>query len=78
MEQRKSDRLLLIGVIVLFTVGNTMSMAVVERTRETVYAVFVVHPVKHTLIHAVPLRRLISGDPHANVLTAAPARRPVR
>lgn len=49
----------------------------VERTRETVYAVFVVHPVRHTLIHAVPLRRLISGDPHANVLTAAPARRPV-
>ncbi len=49
----------------------------VECTRETVYAVFVVHPVRQTLIHAVPLRRLISGDPHANVLTAAPARRPV-
>jgi magnesium transporter len=47
----------------------------VERTRETVYAVFVTDPVKQTLVHAVPLRRLISGDPHANVLTAAPARR---
>ena len=49
----------------------------VERTRETVYAVYVVHPAKQTLIHAVSLRRLISGDPHANVLTAAPARKPV-
>jgi magnesium transporter len=47
----------------------------VERTRETVYAVFVVEPLRQTLIHAVPLRRLISGDPHANVLTAAPARK---
>ena len=50
---------------------------VVERTRETVYSVYVVDPVEHTLIQAVTLRRLISGDPDANVLTAAPARRPV-
>ena len=49
----------------------------VERTRETVYSIFVVDPIKKTLIQAVPLRRLISGDPHANVLTAAPARRPL-
>jgi magnesium transporter len=49
----------------------------VERTRETVYSVFVVDPIKNTLIHAVPLRRLISGDPHAKVLTAAPARKPI-
>jgi magnesium transporter len=49
----------------------------VERTRETVYAIFVVDPIKKTLIHSIPLRRLISADPHANVLTAAPARRPI-
>jgi magnesium transporter len=49
----------------------------VERTRETVYSIFVVDSVKKTLIQAVPLRRLISADPHANVLTAAPARKPV-
>ncbi|WGS17414.1 MULTISPECIES: magnesium transporter [unclassified Bradyrhizobium] len=49
----------------------------VERTRETVYSIFVVDPVKKTLIQAVSLRRLISGDPHADVLTAAPARRPL-
>jgi len=49
----------------------------VERTRETVYSIFVIDPVKKTLIQAVPLRRLISGDPHASVLTAAPARKPL-
>jgi magnesium transporter len=49
----------------------------VERTRETVYSIFVIDPVAKTLIQAVPLRRLISGDPHANVLTAAPARKPL-
>jgi magnesium transporter len=49
----------------------------VERTRETVYSIFVVDPVKKTLVQAVPLRRLISGDPHANIMTAAPARRPL-
>ncbi|MBR0693168.1 magnesium transporter [Bradyrhizobium lablabi] len=49
----------------------------VERTRETVYSIFVIDPVRKTLVQAVPLRRLISGDPHANVLTAAPARRPL-
>ncbi|NEU95361.1 magnesium transporter [Bradyrhizobium uaiense] len=49
----------------------------VERTRETVYSIFVIDPIKKTLIQAVPLRRLISADPHANVLTAAPARKPL-
>lgn len=49
----------------------------VERTRETVYSIFVTDPVKKTLIQAVPLRRLISGDPHASVMTAAPARKPL-
>ncbi|WP_174278550.1 magnesium transporter [Sphingomonas bacterium] len=49
----------------------------VERTRETVYAVYVTDPAGHDLIQAVTLRRLISGDPHAGVLTAAPERRPV-
>jgi magnesium transporter len=55
----------------------TTEFVSVERTRETVYSIFVVDPVKKTLIQAVPLRRLISGDPHANVLTAAPARQPL-
>ena len=49
----------------------------VEHNRETVYSIFVVDPAEHTLVHAVPLRRLISGDPQGNVLTAAPARKPI-
>ncbi|WP_414476158.1 magnesium transporter [Microvirga sp. M2] len=49
----------------------------VERTRETVYAVYVLDSHKHTLVNAVSLRRLIAGDPHANVLTAAPMRKPI-
>jgi len=49
----------------------------VERTRETVYAVYVTDPVRNTLVQAVTLRRLLSGDPHASVLSAAPERKPV-
>ncbi len=49
----------------------------VERTRETVYSIYVLDPAKHTLVHTVPLRRLISGDPDATVLSAASARRPI-
>jgi magnesium transporter len=50
---------------------------IVERTRETVYSVYVLHPATGALVKAVSLSRLISGDPNANVLTAAPARKPV-
>lgn len=49
----------------------------VESTRETVYSIYVTDPAKRTLMHAVPLRRLISGDPHAKVLSAAPDRKPI-
>jgi len=49
----------------------------VERTRETVYSVYVTDPAKHSLVAAVTLRRLISADPNANVLTAAPHRKPL-
>jgi magnesium transporter len=50
---------------------------IVERTRETVYSVYVLHPATGALVKAVSLSRLISGDPNATVLTAAPARKPV-
>jgi magnesium transporter len=49
----------------------------VENTRETVYAIYVLDPDTHALVHAVPLRRLVTGDPNANVLTATSARRPI-
>src|SRR5882757_9611326 len=67
-----------VSVPATWTIAEVLHhIRMVERTRETVYAIFVVDPVKKTLIHSIPLRRLISGDPHANVLTAAPARRPI-
>ncbi len=61
-----------------WTIAQVLNQArMVEHTRETVYSIFVVDPAEGTLVHAVPLRRLISGDPQANVLTAAPARKPI-
>ncbi len=62
-----------------WTIAETLHhIRMVERTRETVYSVFVTDPVRHTLVHAVSLRRLVSGDPHANVLSAAPKRRVIK
>ena len=49
----------------------------VERSRETVYAVYVIDPRRNVLLQAVSLRRLVSSDPHANVVSAAPQRKPV-
>jgi len=68
-----------VSVPATWTIAEVLHhIRMVEHTRETVYSVFVTDPDKHTLVHAVPLRRLISADPHANVLTAAPARKPVK
>jgi len=50
----------------------------VESTRETVYAVFVVDASRQTLVHAVPLRRVISADPRASILSAVPKRRLIK
>jgi magnesium transporter len=49
----------------------------VERSRETVYAIFLIDPRSKVLLRALPLRRLITADPNVSVLQAAPARRPV-
>jgi magnesium transporter len=49
----------------------------VERTRETVYAIYVLDPVTRRLIGAVSLRRLISGEPTASILTLVPTTGPV-
>lgn len=50
----------------------------VESTRETVYAVFVVDPSRQTLVHAVPLRRVIAAEPRASILSALPKRRLIK
>jgi magnesium transporter len=55
-----------------WTIGQTMQhVRVVERTRETIYAIYVLDPQKRTLLQVVTLRRLISGDPEASILTVA-------
>jgi len=43
----------------------------VERTRETIYAIYVLDPQTKRLLQAVPLRRLISAPPEASILSAA-------
>ena len=49
----------------------------VERSRETVYAIYVLDPVTGKLVRAVSLRRLISGDPAAPVASVVPAHKPI-
>ena len=49
----------------------------VERSRETVYAIYVLDSVTRKLVRAVSLRRLISGDPDAPVESVVPAHKPI-
>ena len=61
-----------------WTVAQTLQhVRMVERTRETVYAIYILDPRSKVLLRALPLRRLISANPEDSVLTAAPKRRPV-
>jgi magnesium transporter len=54
------------------TVRQTLDyLRQVERTRETVYAIYVVDPVSKNLVQAISLRRLIAGEPEAPVLSVA-------
>ena len=55
-----------------WTVRQTLDhIRVVERTRETIYAIFVLDPRTRRLLQSIPLRRLISADPDAPILSAA-------
>jgi magnesium transporter len=61
-----------------WTVAQTLQhVRMVERSRETVYAIYVLDPRSKVLLRALPLRRLITADPNVSVLAAAPTRRPV-
>lgn len=52
-----------------WTIGQTLQhLRVVERTRETIYAIYVLDPYKRTLLQVVTLRRLITGEPDASIL----------
>src|SRR5690606_37277174 len=51
-----------------WTVDQTLQhIRAVERTRETVYAIYVLDPYKRTLQQVVTLRRLIAGDSSASI-----------
>ena len=55
-----------------WTVEQTLAyIRQVERTRETIYAIYVLDQVTRRLAGAVSLRRLISGDPPANIMSLA-------
>ncbi|HKS64492.1 MAG TPA: magnesium transporter [Xanthobacteraceae bacterium] len=61
-----------------WTVGQTLEhIRKVERTRETIYAIYVCDPRDNTLLQAVTLRGLVVAEPGAPVLSAARPRRPI-
>src|SRR5215470_10290143 len=67
-----------VSVPATWTVAQTLQhVRMVERTRETVYAIYILDPRSKVLLRALPLRRLISANPEDSVLAAAPTRRPV-
>ena len=61
-----------------WTVGRTLDyIRKVERTRETVYAIYITDPETHVLVRSTGLRRLITGEPDDLITTVAPDRTPV-
>jgi magnesium transporter len=67
-----------VSVPATWTAGETLDhIRRVERTRETVYAIYVLDPRTRQLIRAVTLRRLITVDPKDPVLAAARPGKPI-
>ncbi|MGA1801153.1 magnesium transporter [Rhizobium sp. HT1-10] len=61
-----------------WTVGQALQhVRQVERSRETVYAIYVLDSKTHALSHVVTLRRLINGEENASILTVAQMGEPV-
>ena len=61
-----------------WTIAETLEhVRRVERSRETIYAIYVQDVKTKKLVNAVTLRRLIIGEDEAPVLSAAPDRKPV-
>ncbi|OHV88177.1 magnesium transporter [Mesorhizobium sp. ORS 3428] len=61
-----------------WTVGRTLDyIRKVERTRETIYAIYIVDPETQQLLRSTGLRRLITGEPEDSILSVAPDRMPV-
>lgn len=61
-----------------WTVARTLDhIRKVERTRETVYAIYITDPNSHELLGATGLRRLISADPEDRIIDVARSHAPV-
>jgi magnesium transporter len=61
-----------------WTVAQTLGhVRQVERSRETVYAIYVLDRNSGALLHVVTLRRLITGEPDASILTVVQKGAPV-
>jgi magnesium transporter len=61
-----------------WTIAQTLDhVRQVERSRETVYAIYVLDHNSGVLLHVVTLRRLITGEPDASILSVAQKGTPV-
>lgn len=61
-----------------WTVGRTLDyIRQVERTRETIYAIYIIDSQTKALVRAIGLRRLIAGSPDDPILSIAPDKAPV-
>src|SRR6266446_2989611 len=69
---REAAAKLLAGVTSTYTVQQTLDyIRDVESSRESVYAIYVLDPLSKKLVKTIALRRLITGDPQAPVLSVA-------
>jgi magnesium transporter len=67
-----------VSVPASWTVDDALQhIRMVESTSETIYAIYVLDPKTNALVKAVSLRRLITSEPQASVLSIAPSRRPL-
>jgi magnesium transporter len=67
-----------VSVPATLTVAETLQhIRQVERTRETIYAIYILDPVSQMLLRTTSLRRLITSEPNASILSIAQDRSPV-
>lgn len=67
-----------IAVPSTWTVETTLQhIREVERTRETVYAIYIIDPETRTLLRTTSLRRLIIGEPSAPILSISSNHHPI-
>jgi magnesium transporter len=67
-----------VSVPATWTVETTLHhIREVERTRETVYAIYILDPASRRLLRTTSLRSLITAEPDATILSIAPDNRPI-